>query len=150
MATLSFLGMANIAVKIVTEKYPNAELYEIDGVSSNGPTTDVLSIDRLRVVFKTSDGGTAIINSTVWGEFGPVEYVDQPWLEDVVIPWPIEMDLAQAAELMKIAGYNTPYQTATLRWPLYPGVKQPFYIFGLENQTFVFVGVYDQSVTIHS
>ncbi|MBV9389192.1 MAG: hypothetical protein JOZ78_22460 [Chroococcidiopsidaceae cyanobacterium CP_BM_ER_R8_30] len=150
MAILSFLGMVNIAIKLVTEKYPDAELYEVDGVSSNGPTTDVLSIDRLRVVFRTRSGGTAIIKSTVWGEFGPVEYADQPWLEDIVIPWPIQMDLAQAAELMTGAGYNTPYKTVTLRWPLYPGVKQPFYIFGLENRIFVFVGVYDKSVTIHS
>jgi len=150
MAILSFLGMVNIAIKLVTEKYPDAELYEVDEVSSNGPTTDVLSIKQLRVVFRTRDGGTAIIKSTAWGEFGPVEYVDQPWLEDIVIPWPIEMDLAQAAELMKKAGYNTPYQTVTLRWPLYPGVKQPFYIFGLENRIFLFVGVYDKSVTIRS
>jgi hypothetical protein len=39
-ATLSFLGVVNIAVRLVTEEYPDAELLEGDGVSPSGPTTD--------------------------------------------------------------------------------------------------------------
>lgn len=55
MATLSFLGMANIAVRQVTEKYPGAMLYEGDGLSPKGPTTDVLDVTSWRFAFRTED-----------------------------------------------------------------------------------------------
>ncbi|MEM8906652.1 MAG: hypothetical protein AAGD05_02295 [Bacteroidota bacterium] len=143
---LSFLGMVNIAVKKVRAKYPNAELYEVDAVATGGPTTNPNSIDKMKVVFRAGRG-TAIITSTTWGEFGPVQYIDQPWLEDVVIPWPIEMDLVEANNLKNKAGFTGTYTTVTLRWPLYPGVKQPSYIFGMTDGEYVFVGVYDGKVS---
>jgi hypothetical protein len=150
MATLSFLGMANIAVRLVTDKYPDARLYEGDGISPSGPTTDVANVNSWRFVFRLPDNATAIINSRAWGEFGPIQYIAQPWLEDVVIPWPIEMDITDADRLLKNAGYTGPYGAVTLRWPLYPGVVQPFYIFTVTTNQHVFVGVYDNSVSSHS
>lgn len=144
--TLNFVGMANIAVRLVREKYQNAELYEGDGISPSGPTTNVEDVNSWRFVFRAGDGGTAIVRSTVWGEFGPIQYIPEPWLEDRVIPWPIEMDITQADGLLKRAGYTGPYSTVTLRWPLYPGTNQPFYIFQTGREDFVFVGVYDGSV----
>jgi hypothetical protein len=147
---LSFLGMANIAVRLVREKYQDAELYEGDGISPGGPTTKVQDVNSWRFVFRAGGGGTAIIKSTVWGEFGPIQYIAEPWLEDRVIPWPIEMDITQADNLLKQAGYTGPYSSVTLRWPLYPGMNQPFYIFQMENEGFVFVGVYDGSVNRES
>lgn len=147
MATLSFLGMANIAVRLVRDQYPGAQLLEGDGLSPSGPTTNVNDVNSWRFVFRTANGGTAFIHSTVWGEFGPITYVGQPWLEDVVIPWPIDMELTEAAQLKSNAGYNLPYRTVTLRWPLYPGINQPFYIFGQENGVYVFVGIYDKKVS---
>ncbi|HEY0080544.1 MAG TPA: hypothetical protein VGB73_18210 [Pyrinomonadaceae bacterium] len=146
--TLSFLGMANIAVRLVNQKYPGSQLYEGDGVSPMGPTTDVRQVSQWRFVFRTADGGTAMIRSRTWGEFYPVEYYSSPWLEDIVIPWPIKMDIVQADQLLKQAGYTQPYGAVTLRWPLYPGNEQPFYIFGMGGGMYVFVGVYDGSVSV--
>lgn len=147
--TLSFLGMANIAVRLVTQRYPGAQLYEGDGISPSGPTTDVKNVNQWRFVFRTQDGGTAIIKNRTWGEFGPIEYIPQPWLEDVVIPWPIKMDITEADRLLKQAGYTNPYGAVTLRWPLYPGIEEPYYIFGFPGGSYVFVGVYDGQVTTH-
>ena len=105
MAVLSFLGMANIAVRLVNQKYPNSQLLEGDGLSPSGPTTNVQNVNQWRFVFRTQDGGTAMIRSRAWGEFYPVEYYSSPWLEDIVIPWPIKMDIVQADKLLKQAGF---------------------------------------------
>jgi len=150
MAVLSFLGMANIAVRLVSKKYPGAKLYEGDGVSPSGPTTDVKNINSWRFVFQLPDNATATIQSSVWGEFQPIQYIPQPWLGDIVIPWPIKMDITEADRLLKRAGYTKAYGTANLRWPLYPGNNEPYYIFGFGQSVFVFVGVYTGQVTRHS
>ena len=61
MAILSFDGRVNIAVRIVTEQFHGAELYEADGTASGGPTTDPAKIDRMRVVFQNPNNSTVII-----------------------------------------------------------------------------------------
>lgn len=130
MAILSFDGRVNIAVRIVTERYPQAKLYEADGVATDGPTTDPAKVNRLRVVFQNVDNTTVIIKDTGYGEFGPPVLYPEPWLEDVVIPWPVEMDLPEANKLKEAAGYKNPYSTVTLRNPLGPVRGNPYFIFG--------------------
>lgn len=130
MAILSFNGRVNIAVRIVTEKYPKAWLYEADGTASAGPTTDPAKIDELRVVFGNENNTTIIIKETNYGEFGEPVLIEEPWLEDVVIKWPVQMDLPQANELKEKAGYKEPYGAVTLRNPLGPKLSNPYFIFG--------------------
>lgn len=146
MSILSYLGRVNIAVRLVTEKYPGAQLYEVDGVASKGPTTDPLNIDQLTVVFSLPNNHTATIASTGWGEFGPIQDIPSPWLEDVVIPWPIKMDLTDADRLLKAAGFTGSYFNVTLRHPLYPGVNEPEYIFCMGRRIYVAVGVVSKKV----
>jgi hypothetical protein len=55
---------------------------------------------------------------------------EEPWLEDVVIKWPVQMDLPQANELKEKAGYKEPYGAVTLRNPLGPKLSNPYFIFG--------------------
>jgi hypothetical protein len=149
-ATLSFLGLTNIAVRLVQDEYPGAKLLEGDGIPPAGPTTNPKDVTSWRFVFRTASGGTALIFTTVWGEFGPVQYIGQPWLGDVPIPWPIKMDIVEADKLLKEHGFTSAYRAVTLQWPLAPGNEQPFYIFGFGPLSFVFVGVYDGSVTPHN
>lgn len=144
--TLSYLGSVNIAVREVKEKYPESSLYEVDGTSSTGPTTNPNDINNLRAVFTGGDNNTIMIFSTTWGEWGNMKYIDQPWMGDVIIPWPIEMDIVNADELLKAAGYTGAYNNCTLRHPLYPGSNQPLYIFGMAEGGFIAVGVNDKSV----
>jgi hypothetical protein len=148
--TLSFLGLTNIAVRLVQDEYPGAKLLEGDGIPPGGPTTNPKDVTSWRFVFRTASGGTAFIYTTVWGEFTPVEYVPKPWVGDIVIPWPIKMDIVEADKLLKGHGYTSPYRAVTLQWPLAPGNEQPFYIFGFGPFSFVFVGIYDGSVTPHN
>lgn len=137
---LSFNGRVNIAVRIVQEQYPEAKLYEADGTASGGPTTDPAKIDHLRVVFQNSDNTTVIIEETGYGEFGKPKLIDQPWVEDVVIDWPVEMDLPEANKLKEKAGYTEPYGAVTLRNPLGPTISNPYFIFGGNpSQPYIFV-----------
>ena len=147
--TLSFLGLVNIAVRLVTEQYPEAKLYECDGTSPSGPTTKPQDVNSWRFVFRAGGDriGTVFTSTTAWGEFGPPEYVDKPWGGDVVIPWPFEMDIVEADKLLKNAGYTDPYIGCTVRWPLsFPLPKQPFYIFNFGGHRYVSVGIYDGHV----
>ncbi len=147
MAILNFVGRVNIAVRLVTEQYPDAKLYEADGVSSSGSTTDPLKIDKLRVVFQNKDNTTVIIKSTGWGEFGEPTLIPEPWLEDVVIQWPVKMDLDEANQLKEAAGYKEPYNTVTLRNPLGPTINNPYYIFGAGPSTpYIFVDTVTKEV----
>ena len=147
MAILNFVGCVNIAVRIVTEKYPDAKLYEADGTSSSGLTTDPLKIDELRVVFQNTNNSTVIIKSTRWGEFGEPELIPHPWLEDIVIKWPVKMDLTEANELKEAAGYKSPYGAVTLRNPLGPKISNPYYIFGSNpNEPYIFVDTITKKV----
>lgn len=142
MSILSFNGCANIAVRIVTEKYPNAKLYEVDGTASGGPTTDPNKIDQMRVVFQNPDNTTVIIKTITWGEFGAPQLINEPWLGDVVINWPIKMDLPEANTLKDNAGFREPFANVTLRNPLGPVRTNPFFIFGVtHNEPYVFVDV---------
>lgn len=140
----ALLNLLNEAHTRVTKDYPAAEFYEADGTadSSVEPITD--QINRWRFVF--NDPSTQP-NSTVTityqnGALGDPEHIDQPWLEDRVIPLPVAMDLPAAVGLMQQAGYNDPFSTVTLRYVLAPNVTEPHYIFGLpQRQLWVFVGV---------
>lgn len=145
------------AWKIVTSKYPNANFYEADGYPEGGSGTKPEDVQTWRFVYNIPPGSKECpgvpTNTTVTlryekGTFAKPEHVCQPWLEDVIIPLPIKMDLAEAIVLMRKAGYTDPFSSVTLRWPLYPGVKEPYYIFGIPTKRiWVFVGVYDGKVT---
>lgn len=130
MAILSFDGRVNIAVRLVTDQYPQAVLYEADGTASGGPTTNPAQIDRLRVVFRNAGNTTVIIKEIGYGEFGQPQLIAEPWLEDVVIAWPVKMDLDQANKLKEAAGFTSAYGAVTLRNPLGPKPGNPYFIFG--------------------
>ena len=150
MAIQGFLSRVNSAVRLVTEKYPEAKLLEVEGTASAGSAQRWLDIDELRVVFRAGKAATALIDSEGWNEWGPVRYIKKPWVEDVVISWPIKLELASAVQLMRDAGYKDSFVGVTLRYPLYPGIKQAYYIFAFGDGKYVFVGVEDHTVTNHT
>lgn len=140
----TFLDMLNQANAIVQQSYPGAQFYEAD-----------LNIEMAgspwRFVF--NDPSTRPVNSTVilknyMGQFQlPPQHIDQPWLEDRVIPLPIKVDLAKAQALAQ-QQYSGNITQITLRWPLYPGVNEPSYIFTVPSRGgWVFVGVYSLTVS---
>lgn len=148
---LGFVGRVNIAVRTVQtqDHNPDARLYEVQATAPGG-TGEIqpVALTQLQVVFSLPKNRCAIINSTAGGAFNAVQYRNTPWLEDLAVAWPIEMSAVEADALLKKAGYTSPYDEMTLRWPLYPGINQPYYIFTMVVGLFVFVGVNDKTVTL--
>ena len=151
-----FLANVNSAVRKVRTKYPDANLYEVDASlpkPESPATTDPTQLTKLRAVFQNTNNTTVTITSQeIWGEWNDPVLIPEPWLEDVVIPWPVKMDIKTAAEKKQGAGYRAPFFTCTLRHPLQgPNEKlpeQPYYIFGTGDFTWYLVGVNDGQVYV--
>lgn len=155
MAILSFNGRANIAVKIVTEKYPQARLYEIQGTCTKGTTSNSNEIDKLIGIFCNFEEEYFTSHITIASKdfslFNDPVVVDGPWLQDVVIDWPIKMDLPEAVQLKEAAGFKEPFKFVTLRTPLFYIQYNPFFIFshqGKDRIRNVFVDTVTKKVTV--
>ncbi|KAJ3524931.1 hypothetical protein NM688_g8478 [Phlebia brevispora] len=144
---LSYLGNVNDAVRIVQAQYPAALLYVVLGTTADGkPTDDPRAITKLRVIFRDEGGTVFITSKDIWGEWNAPTRVDHPFVGDRVIPWPINLDIVQAYELIRKHGYTESFTTVNLSWTLYPGVEEPHYAFELSDGKTVFVGVYTHTV----
>ena len=133
---LSFLGNVNIAVDQVRKRYPKAELYEVDAnlpMNITPATVDPHDLTKLRAVLRNVNNSTVIIDSgSSRGTWEEPYLIEQPWVEDVAIPWPIKMEIVEAVDLMLKAGFLEPFYDCTLRHPLgfdAPEDKEPCYIF---------------------
>lgn len=145
--TGTFLDMLNEASTIVRQDYPGAEFYE-------SSLNIQMAGSGWRFVFNIPATGSGRTNTTVFlfnvmGQFQtPPQHIDQPWLEDVIIPLPIDLDLEQAVKLAAEQKFTGNIVNYTLRWALYPGVTEPSYILAIPSQNVrVWVGVYTQKVT---
>jgi len=141
-----FTDLINEACRIVEEKYPDPKLYEV-----HTPIMDPImgpdDIRNLCFIFRLPNYQTGEIN---WhdGAMGPLEIIQDPWVEDQIIPLPVNLELNEAVELMREAGIGVPFVSLTLRKPLYPGVKESSYVFGCPQiHSFVFVGTDSEEVT---
>lgn len=152
---LSFLGRVNIAVRLVRDKFPDAQLYAVEANPIRPESvTNPFELVLLKVIFsvrKNNKQGTATISSIGWSDFGPVHYVPHPTLGDVVITWPPPekeelLDLTKADEILRKAGYDQAYTGVSLSQPLYPGVKEPYYSFELEDYGTILVGARDGKI----
>lgn len=143
----NFLEILNKAAEIVTEKYPGARFYETSGEPEGGSGTNADDVQTWEFVFWNTDNNTIILHYDK-GIFGKPEYIPHGWVGDCYIDLPIKRSLSNAIELKNKAGYTDPFNRVILRWPLYPGATEPYYIFGLFAQgIWVFVGVYSGKVT---
>jgi len=152
---LSYLGRVNLAVRIVQKEYPDAMLYVVEATLPRGdpdPTPNPLCLSQLRAVFRAKDG-TVIIRSTGWDEWGKPQYIPHPWGDCVVIPWPIKMDITDAAKILRKAGFTDDFWICTLRHLLGPPGKpydEPYYIFLMaKSEQRVFVGVNDGAIYVN-
>lgn len=143
-----FISLLNQAVSLVTQRYPEAKLYEANGTAggtSGGAAAE--SIQQWRFVFQNANNTSVMLNYAE-GFFQAPQLLEQPWLEDRVIDLPLKRSLEDAVTLLKQNGYTDSFTNVTLRYPLYPGVAEPSYIFTIPaRNSFVFVGVNTGQVT---
>jgi hypothetical protein len=139
MSTPGFKERIDVAIQIVTEKYPEAELYKAIGVASKGPTVDPAQIDQLNIVFKNNGKSVVIIKSTDINTFDEPMLVPHCYCEDISLQWPIKMDLNDANALKEKAGYKAPYRTVNLR---NSSGQNPSFVFGTNHsEPYVFVDI---------
>ena len=143
---MKFLDILDSAVGKVLETHPNAKFYEAH-TPVGDPMMTAPDVKDVIFVFLVEEGSTGMIRWTN-GEFGPIALIPMPWLQDEIIELPLAFDLADAIQCMRLAEINCPFVCATLRKPLYPGVKEASYIFGCPDiGAHVFVGVESHEVT---
>lgn len=149
-AILSFIGLTTTAMKLVHATYPSAVFHgAIGNVPNDGSSTDPRAVTNWTFIFNDGKTANSITLQTegVWGNFGPLEYHQGAPSGGLTFPWPIQMDIVEAAQLLAGAGYSEPFSSVALRWPLNdPPYTQPFYIFTLLNKQSIGVGVYDKKV----
>jgi hypothetical protein len=139
MAISTFQDRVNKAIRIVKEKYPEAELYEIDGIASEGLIDNPTKIDQLRIIFRNSKNSTILIKSTGWDTFGEPAFVPYPWCDETTLNWPLKMDIEEAYSLKVKAGYKSPYKIIALR--------NPYFIFGINHsEPYIFVDTITEKV----
>lgn len=141
----TFLEIFQKAKELVVTECPGSEFYEADAtIADPGMTAD--DVKGWKFVFNFPENRTAFI-SYQDTTFSNVTVVDSPWLEDCIIR-ELKMDLPEAIELMRKANYNDKFVDLTVRWPLYPGTKEPFYIFSCPELGWVFVGTNSKKVKL--
>jgi hypothetical protein len=146
----AFLRLLAEATDLAASAYPGTQFYEADGTPAGGQGTKPEDVSEWRFVYNHHPQGQKQGTVFVYYRAGAFEQptrVLYPWLEDVLIPLPIQLGLAEAIALKNQAGYTGPFTSVVLRWPLYPGVEEPSYIFNVSHVGYVFVGVYSRRVT---
>ena len=138
----------------IKEKYPDAQLHRVDyRPPVPGPCDNPYQLSSLTVYCQVNDGKQFASVSTVgYGPFGPIELREILLDDRKNIEWPVKMDITEADELMKKAGFKGPYTGATLDFLILPGGdNEPNYTFSmtmlLGGPTEVRVGVNDGKVT---
>ncbi|MFF7183590.1 hypothetical protein [Streptomyces sp. NPDC008121] len=144
---LTFLGLASAAVGRMGI-FEGAELLEGRGVSPSGSTSDVTGITDWEFIFRLPGNRHAVIQATSGGDFSDPALYSRPWLGSQALTWnPSDfIDIGEADSRLKHAGYTGTYDSVTFRKPLYPGVTQPSYIFGLSDGSRIAVGAADGAV----
>lgn len=136
--TPGFNARMDRVVQFARSEHPEAVLLEAFPLLSS--TVSELPDDvGLRVVLRVF-GGTLIAEQLEPSGEPQLDFRAAPWLGDSDLPWPVAMNLEEAESALRNAGYGSEYRTLTLRQPVYPGMTEPYFIFGTPNYGFVFVG----------
>ncbi|GFG17714.1 hypothetical protein IFM5058_08622 [Aspergillus udagawae] len=152
-STESFLDAVNLGLRLISKSaaYPGNLLLVEATAPNDRYVNSPLELLQLKVV--TSDGRISHgIKSTAWDKFSDVEILGLAHTDNRLLPLHIGMDAQEADKLLKTTGYTAPYNQMTLRYPLYPGVDEPYYIFRLSDNGVngsAFVGVYSKRVFWH-
>ena len=142
----TFLEILAKATGIMQAQEAEAELYEADATNIDTVGMTVDNVRGWKFVYYLPNDRTGFITYTD-STFSNVSIVDAPWFEDRMIK-NVKMDLVEAIKLMRKANYSDKFVDLCLRWPLYPGNEEPFYIFSCPKIGWIFVGTQSNKVTV--
>lgn len=144
---LSFSGRANIGVRKVLEKYPDAKFLEAQGEMSDGRyIKNPNDLEKTTVVFHLEGKGTVLAESTGYSEFGEPYLVEKPWFGAVEFNFTdVKMDSNEAFELKIKAGFDKSFNGLYLFHPLNATITEPHFVFNRFG-SFVFVNTVTKKV----
>jgi hypothetical protein len=147
---LTFIGFTTEAIHTVVNAYPNAKFHgAIGNIPGGGSSPDPRALTQW--IWDFNDGITmnaiVIQSAGTWGELKSPVYVPHRANSGLIVPWPITLDIIDASQVLRNAGFNQPYTSVALRWPIAePGYTQPYYIFSFTQGLPQGVGVNDRSI----
>lgn len=144
--TPGFNARLDQVIRRVRVVHPDAVLLESSPVLS-GWVTGWPEASPLRAVLRVAGGTVVAEQGDPWGD-PSISFRAAPWLGDMDLPWPVAMNLEEAESELREAGYGSEYKTLTLRQPVYPGMTEPYFIFGTPSHGFVFVGTTTRKVFV--
>jgi hypothetical protein len=144
---LSFIGRVYMAMRIVQHFWPDAELWWVTAnlpAGARPPTKNPNELYQLQAAFNV-DKGTVIIRSDGWQFWGNPKFYPYKIFGNVIVPFPVKLDLVPAYRLMVEKGWGDEINGCVLRHPLGPKCEpwdeQPYYIFQLPDGIEVYVGM---------
>lgn len=153
---LQFFYGVHIAARIVTDTWPEAQLYKVECSLPHGqkdPVDSGLDIHQLTATFRVGNEGTVKISSLGWwSDWGTPSYSAGSVDGYNDMPWPPAEgvnDLEDAAALL-LADPRTPgtFWACQLQEPQHAseGIVQPIYAFTMVDNTTWYVGAKDGNV----
>lgn len=140
------------------ERYPTAHFIKVQAsVSTEDPTTDPLLLTDIQLIFSVPNRLPAktLISQmrSRWATWENPRLVDLDYAAtNDWLPSDLEMDILEADQRIKEAGWAGRYYCVDVRWPKDLGghTPQPYYIFSMEDEpelpSIVSVGIYDKQV----
>lgn len=142
-ATPGFLERLDRIRTQVRDSWPEAALLESHLLISDW-VEGYPEATPIRAIFSIENGTVTAVENTPGADV-TISIADRPWLGSQTLAWPIAMELDLAESRLREAGYGPAYRSLTLRQPVYPGMIEPYWIFGTSSG-FVFVGSKSGSV----
>lgn len=120
----------------VMKQHPEVGFYEAQGFlvatdSVDGPYVDgTIDVDKFKAVYTNMNNGTYI--GTIKDGKVNIEFVNEPWLEDIIMTPYVPTDIEFAIKLItdKLGKHAVGAGPVTLRHQLFPGEAEPRYFFG--------------------
>jgi len=144
--TPGFNARLDRVVREVRGTYPDAVLLEASPLWQ-GTVTGLPDSAGLRAVLRVAGGTVIGEQSDPWGA-PALSFRAAPWMGSANLPWPVAMNLEEAESALRMAGFGQQYKTVVLRQPVYPGMTEPYFIFGTPLHGFVFVGTTTRRVFV--
>lgn len=143
----TFLEVLDKATELVKVESNDAVLWEGDAIEIADSAMTADDINGWVFVFGIKEYTETAVIEYKDSTFSNVTIIPKPTFEDCLIK-DMKMELTEAIDLMRKANYNDLFVAANLRWPLYPGCVEPYYIFGCPEIGHVFVGVQSKEVIV--
>jgi hypothetical protein len=123
----SLTTIVESALKLLAA-YPHAKFCRAEGLPAGGMGSDADSVTRWTLYFY-NDSNSHVTIVVDQGAFGQPQLHNEGLLGDRIMNVPFGMDLSDAIERKRNAGYVDPFNQVILRFPLTPDANEPLYIF---------------------